>query len=109
MNKPNAQHRQCVDANGQRTAWCACWFDGSDDGYARGIEYATANPDPALVEARAREWLHAQAVEVTRAAAEQVGPEHDERRAREAAGLARARARWDRPSVGLVAGGGDAA
>lgn len=106
MDHDTARHRHgpCVDEHGQRDRWCACWWDGRDEGYVHGIAYATAHPDPAVVGDRARDWLHAAAVEVTRGVADRIGDrDHHERRAREAAGLARARARWERPP------GGDAA
>lgn len=111
MGHDTARHRhgQCVDDAGQRYSWCLCWWDGWDAGYRDGIAYGTAHPDEATVEQAARDWLAADSAALARDVAERIGPGHDERRAREAAGRGRARARIAEAGAERRAAGGDAA
>lgn len=90
-------HRQtaCHDARGERIAWCSCWWDGRDAGWAAAVDYGRANPDPQAIEQHALEWLRADAAAHVRGVADMLSDEHTAQLARDAAGLARARARWD--------------
>lgn len=73
---------------------CRCWWDGWDAGHVNGYDTATREAARLANEHAAAAALHTLAAENVSAAADLTGPDHDARRAREAEGRARARARF---------------